>query len=121
MILLEKCYYAPPPIDADALTILNLLRGRARTNHRGQAVFARHNGGVAHRAANVRYRCRDLLKNGRPARIRNLANENVSVMEAVDLFSCLDHAGHTLNHAVGSGDSSDLVRIRLRTCLQPGV
>src|SRR5207302_1855934 len=77
--LREQGDHATPAVDADALTVLD-PRGRGpRAHHRGKTELPGHDGGVAHRAADVGYRACDLLEDRRPGRIGDLADEDVAL------------------------------------------
>ena len=88
-------------VDPDPLAVLDARSCIAGSNHRGQAKLARNDRGMAHRAANVRYRCRYLLEDGSPGWIGDLTHEDVSLPQAADLLDRLDHPGRSFDDTAG--------------------
>ncbi len=76
---------------------------------------------MAHGAADVGDRRRDLLEDRRPGRVGHLTHQDVALLQPADLLDRLDHPRGALDHAVGGRDAADLVGIGLRTCRHPDV
>jgi hypothetical protein len=76
---------------------------------------------VAHRAPEVGYRAQDLLKDRRPAGIRDLADEDVAGLQAADILDRFDDACRAFDDSTGGGKAADLVRSTVTTGLEPAV
>src|SRR5664279_1523045 len=90
---------AAPAIHTDALTVLDPGGAVARAHHCGKAILSRHNGGVAHGAADVRYGAGNLVEDRRPGWIGDLADQNISLLQARHLLHRLDDAGGALDYS----------------------
>ena len=111
-LVLEDRHRCPrPPSTRMRWPSLILRRRRAGADHRGQAVFARDDGHVAHRSADVGDRRADLLEDRRPGRVGHLADEDVALLDAADLGDRLDHPRGAFDHARAGGEALELVGI----------
>src|SRR5437588_11603980 len=119
--LREQGDHATPAVDADALTVLD-PRGRGpRAHHRGKTELPGHDGGVAHRAADVGYRARDLLEDRRPRRIGDLADEDVTLAHPADLLHRLHDARRTLDDTARGGKPAELAARHIARGAQPPI
>src|SRR5260221_3078926 len=83
---------APSTVDANPLAILDLRGGIAGAHHGRQAVLARDDGCVAHGAADVGHGGTNFLKDGCPGWIRDMADENIPLLQTRDYFHRLHDA-----------------------------
>src|SRR5580692_642554 len=102
---------AAAAIDTDTLTVLDTCRAVAGTDDCGEAVLARDDGGVAHRAADIGHCPGDLVEDRRPGGIGNLANQNVPLFEARHLLHRRDDTGGPLGDAATRRDPSDFILV----------
>src|SRR5690606_38691486 len=71
-LFVQDRHHPASTVHADALAVLDPLGGLAGAAHRRQAVFAGHDGHVAHRTADVAHRRADLLEDRAPGGIGHL-------------------------------------------------
>src|SRR5579862_4440526 len=74
---------------------------------------------MTHRATDVGNRRRDLLKDWRPAGVSNMANQNVTVTQTVNLVHRHDYPGYAIHNSIRSGESLDHIRIGLLSSREP--
>ena len=120
-LVLEDRHHAAPAIDANALAVLDPLGRLAGADHRGEAVFARDDRHVAHRAADVADRGADLLEDRAPGRVGHLAHEDVALLDAADLGDRLDHPRRAFDHPVAGGEALELVGVGVGALVEPGI
>ncbi len=78
-------------------------------HHRRHAVFARHDGRMAHRAADIGHRRLDLAEHRPPARAGHRADEDVALAHLADLARGLEHPRNAFDDARRSGETGDHV------------
>src|ERR1700733_980465 len=119
--LLQNCHDAAPAIDAYPLTVLDARCTVAGSNDSRQSILARHDRRMAHGAANIRHGRDDRLKDGRPRRIGDLADEDVALLEARDLLDRFYDPRRPFGHTTRCGKSPYLVAVRTALSGKPRV
>src|SRR5207302_6541373 len=112
---------AAAAVDANALTVLDARGCGPGADDRGKTKLPRHDGGVAHRAADVGHRARDLLEDRCPGRIGDLADQNVALAYARDLLHRPHDARRTLDDAARGGKPAQLAAPRIARGVEPPV
>src|SRR5882672_4497809 len=89
---------AASTVDANPLAILDLRGGIAGAHHGRQPVLARDDGSVAHGTADVGYGGANFLKDGCPGWIRDMADENIPLLQTRNLFYRFHDACDSFHH-----------------------